>query len=383
MASISDVLRRVADRHVARLIGPLEVALRQGRGRINESALANALASPTGLERAIRQAEAAIEDQDLRVLVAKVQMSERLLDIASDSSDATRCAVRPTGPGTSESGGVWPVNEDPSNRDLRLQRGYTEITRIDARAFARKFEESQGRELAWQARRTEALRDVPELDAYPQVTAFKRDGKIIIDVTDGRHRIALAAERNQLIDVSMTPESRKAFPKSLEARPAGRRRVRVPPTADAITQVAAEASEQSARTMVGTDTVPMTADIRRALDTTPLRPPTDVAPSPGLVRQSLEEAVRTAQFDATAPKVRLLSIADLKPTSPLTADSELVVRYRSNLPVGPIVVNADGVILDGHARSASAWAAGRDQIYAVQVASDEVGMTMEWLRWNN
>jgi len=260
MASTADVVERVADRHVKRLTGPLEVALRRGAGRINESALATALAGSR--ERAIRLAEDAIEDDDLRVLVLKTPLTDRLLDVAQESADATRCAVRPT--------------TTPAEQAMRST-----------------------------------------------------------------------------------------------------------PAADAATQTVVEASEQAARALIGTDTVTVTADIKRAINTTPMRRPTEFLPPPTMVQQALEEAARVAQFDATSARLVNVNIADLKPTKALEADSELVVRYRSNLPINPIVINQDGVILDGHDRVASAWAGGHDKIFAVRVNNDETGMLMEWLRWNN
>lgn len=154
-------------------------------------------------------------------------------------------------------------------------------------------------------------------------------------------------------------------------------------TADANRQMVAEATVSSVRAMVGADTVPLTADLQRAIDTTPIRNVATRVPSVVEVEQAVREAARVAAFDATAPKVRRLFIADLRPRGPLVADSELVVRYRTGLPVPPVVVNEEGVILDGKTRAASAWAAGLDRIDAVVVRSDDGAMAMEWLRWNN
>lgn len=265
MASTADTVRGVADRHVKRLTVAVEDALRRGVGRVSESALAAAIESGSRA-RAIAVAQRAVDDDDLRTL-AREPLEERLLDVASDTADATRCAVRPT--------------TSPAEQ--------------------------------------------------------------------------LARSR---------------------------------PAADAAAQVAAEASEAAVRRMIGADTVEVTADIRRALNTTPLRRPVDIAPNVVEVENAIREAAAAgARFDSTGAKVKHLYIADLKPSAGsggvMTGDSELVVRYRSNLPVPPIVVNEEGVILDGDVRAASAWAAGHDKIYAVVVKSDDGGMFMEWLRWNN
>lgn len=259
MPSTAAIVERVADRHVKRLTGPIEAALSRGAARINESALATALTG--SVERAIRLAENAIEDSDLRVLVVKVPMSDRLLDVAQESADATRCAVRPT--------------TTPAEQALRST-----------------------------------------------------------------------------------------------------------PAADAATQVAVEASEQAARVLIGGNTVPVTADMQRAINRTPLRLPREL-PGVAEVEQALTEAAQVARFDRTRARVQSIDIAALRPTKRLTGDSELVVRYRQGLPVPPIVVNQRGVILDGHDRIASAWAAGLDRIPAVLVSSEEEAELLEWLRWNN
>jgi hypothetical protein len=260
MATPADIVRNVADRNVKRLTVAVESALRRGVGRVSESALASALASGSRV-RATAIAEHAIEEADLRTLVRE-PIDDRLLDVAAETADATRCSVRPT--------------TSPAEQLARTR-----------------------------------------------------------------------------------------------------------PAADVAAQISAEASEIAIRRMLGTDTVEVTADIRRAMNSTPLRRPVDIVPSHVAVETSLREAASVAQFDATVAKVKHLYIADLKPTEPLVGDSELVVRYRSNLPVPPIVVNEDGTIIDGHKRAASAWAAGYDRIYAVVVRSDEGAMAMEWLRWNN
>lgn len=264
MATTAQVVERVADRHVKRLTGPLVEALSRGRTRMNESALATAMS--VGRSRALDVALRAIEDGDLRVLAARRPMAERLLDVAQESADATRCAVRPT--------------TSPAEQAARSRTG-----------------------------------------------------------------------------------------------------------ADAAAQVVAEASEQAARGMVGADTVRITPEIQRALDTTPLLKPEVAAggvPNERAVRRALEEAAKVANFSGTGARVKVVNIADLLPMEELPATSELVVRYRSMLPVDPVVINADGVILDGHHRAASAWASGRNRIQAVQVrGNSDVGRPRDWLRWEN
>lgn len=258
MADTSRIVDRVAARFVKQLTDPIEAALQRGGQRLSglEAALHR------GEAAALRIVDHAVQDADLRVLATKRPMEERLLDVAEESANATRCSVRPTGTG----------------------------------------------------------------------------------------RPAAAAT-------------------------------------DTVLQQANEASAQAVQGLVGPDTVRLTDDIKRAIETTPLANPQQVGgllPNERAIRRALDEASSGATFSSTGAKAKPMRIADLIPSEQLEATSELVVRYRAGLPTDPIVVNAKGVILDGHHRAASAWAAGRDRIFVVQVrGNDEVGRAVEWLRWNN
>lgn len=208
--------------------------------------------------------------------------------------------------------------------------------------------------------------------------AAMRQALRMLDADDLR----VLVERKQplpehLLDVAETSANATRCAVRPTASPSGRL------VADANAQMQAEAAVSSVRVMVGNDTIPLTADLKRAIDTTPFRRVARSAPTVVEVEAAVREAALVAQFDATAPKVRSMFIADLRPQGALAADSELVVRYRSGLPVPPVVVNEQGVILDGKTRAASAWAAGLDKIDAVVVRSDAGAMAMEWLRWNN
>lgn len=256
MADTAKVVERIADRFLKTFTDAFESALSRGSNRISESQLANAITS--GNERsAVNQALRALDVEDLHVLVQKQPLSEHLLDVAEESANATRCAVRPTGPGRS-------------------------------------------------------------------VTA----------------------------------------------------------SVDAASHAVQEAGVAAARAMVGTDTITVTADMQRAINSTPLRIPRDL-PSPAEIQQALSEAASVARFDSSSAKAKMLDIAGLRPTKRMLGDSELVVRYRQGLPVPPVVVNQQGVILDGHERVASAWAAGLDRIQSVVVNSEQEAALIEWLRWNN
>lgn len=248
-------VERVADRHVKRLTAAFENGLAAGSGNISEAQLAALFerGNRTGAQQAAaRGADAGT----LRVLEVKRPLEDRLLDVAEDSANATRCAVRPTGTG-------------------------------------------------------------------------------------------------------------------IPAAPTGGT-----PTASGTTL-------EAVRAMVGTDTVAVTADMSRAIRSTPMQQLRGDLPSVAEMQAALSEAARVARFDATDARMRSMDIAALRPTKPLRGDSELVVRYRQGLPVPPVVVNVEGVILDGHERVASAWAAGLNEIPAVVVRSEDTAGYLEWLRWNN
>jgi hypothetical protein len=103
------IVERIADRHVKRLTTPIEDALAKGRGRLSEAVVTASFASGAQA-RTERLVLRAIADADLRALsgapgrtpadavrrrLARTDLAGRLLDVAADSADATRCAVRP------------------------------------------------------------------------------------------------------------------------------------------------------------------------------------------------------------------------------------------------------------------------------------------------
>ncbi len=94
----------------------------------------------------------------------------------------------------------FPVKETPHQKKIRLSRGYKKIVRIDAAKFKARFEAEQGQKLDWNAGRSDRLKDLESVDAYPQVFM---DWAGRVDVLDGRHRIANAAAKGMSIKVSM------------------------------------------------------------------------------------------------------------------------------------------------------------------------------------
>lgn len=97
--------------------------------------------------------------------------------------------------------------------------------------------------------------------------------------------------------------------------------------------------------------------------------PAGLAPTSRAVKRVLESAAVGAKFSERGAKAERRAIATLRPSEPdqMEPRPELVEKYRKGWPVDPPVVNAAGVILDGHHRVASAHAAGRIDIFVVAV----------------
>jgi hypothetical protein len=98
------------------------------------------------------------------------------------------------------------VEKHPFNKHLRIHEGKTQIVEIDAKEFADKFKKSQGEDLAWSKDRLESARGREVVDSYPKVI-FYPDGRV--DVVDGRHRLAVAAEKGLKVPVVIDEDSRK------------------------------------------------------------------------------------------------------------------------------------------------------------------------------
>jgi hypothetical protein len=93
-----------------------------------------------------------------------------------------------------------PIVESEEARRLRIRRGYTEFETWDACELKERFERDNGQPLAWSRERLEEARRLPFFDSYPMVW-YGADGRL--HVLDGRHRIAAACERGQLITVAV------------------------------------------------------------------------------------------------------------------------------------------------------------------------------------
>ena len=96
------------------------------------------------------------------------------------------------------------VIETPEMKRRRERRGFDEIVEIDAKTFAKRFRRDQGTPLEWSSERLKSAREREEVDSYPQITVSESTGKV--DVNDGRHRLAVAAEKGEKIKVAIRGE---------------------------------------------------------------------------------------------------------------------------------------------------------------------------------
>ena len=96
----------------------------------------------------------------------------------------------------------YKVEEDSLERSVRVNRGYTKIIDINARKLAKKYEKDQGEKLAWNQERLESARKREIVNSYPQVYVT---GSGKLDINDGRHRLAVAAEREETVPIAVKP----------------------------------------------------------------------------------------------------------------------------------------------------------------------------------
>lgn len=104
---------------------------------------------------------------------------------------------------------LMPIVETATKKAMREGAGYPVITEVDANAFKRAFEADHNEDLAWNSWRLNRLRDLEgPVDSHPfvGVTGRGKDGLGVVGVDDGRHRIALAAERGQRIPVAVNDQ---------------------------------------------------------------------------------------------------------------------------------------------------------------------------------
>lgn len=105
------------------------------------------------------------------------------------------------------------VRESFPKQIERTNAGYTHVMDVSGPAFAAAYQRDQNEPLAWNAGRLDKLRALTTpLDSMPHVYA---DSMGRLAVHDGRHRLALAAERGVTIPVAMHPENVEAVTRQL------------------------------------------------------------------------------------------------------------------------------------------------------------------------
>jgi hypothetical protein len=103
----------------------------------------------------------------------------------------------------------FPINESPYELRLRLQARLPHVVRVDATRLRDAIERDTGAPLIWSQEKANAVRQAGGDTKYPRVQ-FNDQGQPHID--DGRHRIAVAAERGQTIDAAVaTPQEAEAL----------------------------------------------------------------------------------------------------------------------------------------------------------------------------
>lgn len=101
---------------------------------------------------------------------------------------------------------TFPIEESDSERQAREAAGLTELMQVDARALKAAFEQEKGEPLEHKPARAAGIRELLEqgtaIDAYPRVGA-----QYGLNIDDGRHRVAVAAERGELITIATNAQS--------------------------------------------------------------------------------------------------------------------------------------------------------------------------------
>jgi len=109
---------------------------------------------------------------------------------------------------------LFKVEEDPSYKRLRINRGYKEIVVVDAKKLKERFEKDHKTPLVWRQLRFDLLKDLDKFDKHPELDVLT-SGKI--DFNDGRHRVAVAASKGETIEVAV--RNKQKFIASLGEQP--------------------------------------------------------------------------------------------------------------------------------------------------------------------
>lgn len=102
---------------------------------------------------------------------------------------------------------LFPVNESEDSKRLRLSQGLKVFVILDAKKMKEFFEKHEGEPLVHKPHRIKRIKEIIEregaVDSFPHVSAIHSP----LSISDGRHRIAVAAENKQKIQVATTMSS--------------------------------------------------------------------------------------------------------------------------------------------------------------------------------
>jgi hypothetical protein len=122
-------------------------------------------------------------------------------DAAKGALDALEAALFRSTPKAADN--VFPIVSNELRDESRAHMDFPHITRVDADALRQAYEADQKEPLAWNPWRADNVRRIVDsgtpVNDYPRVGYYQ--GRVGVD--DGRHRISVAADRGQLIDIAV------------------------------------------------------------------------------------------------------------------------------------------------------------------------------------
>jgi len=117
----------------------------------------------------------------------------------------------------------YTIEESEKNKAYREKHNRTEIVEVDAAELQRKIENGRVNKLGWSEEESKIVHSKTRLenalkrestDAYPFVDMA---GKGNLDVADGGHRIAAAAQNGQTIEIAVRPEQAESIREKMDS----------------------------------------------------------------------------------------------------------------------------------------------------------------------
>lgn len=102
-----------------------------------------------------------------------------------------------------------PIVESEEENQKRMKVGYTQVIRVNAAKLQAEFEKQNKEKLIHKPLRVEKLRGYAAWDAYPHVGITPYIDRL--SIADGRHRVAVAAERGQDIEIAVPADRVEAL----------------------------------------------------------------------------------------------------------------------------------------------------------------------------